>query len=329
MSTIAKVNTRFDFELPPSFWESKNRAFELERIVRKRSLEIDEQLSEFSEEEKSQILFNQGYGFGTLLDCGQLPPAGPEVTGLSDNVISLNQQPYPDSLKDPSFLPAYFVEIGRARERAVGRIATNSSSFPGVGWATGFLVSPSVIMTSSHAIYSREFARTMRFQLNYQRSPTPQPVAVDEYDFLESGFFHTSPTIDLDYTLIQLKPKIQGQSPFPGHQYGWISLGHTFSYSPQLDINSIQHPNGDPKVVVLRNSELISIHANVVRYNTPTLSSSSGCPMFNNSWIAIAVHQAKCGQIGSSLSNQGVRMDKIVNDIRANAPSSLVADLGL
>lgn len=84
-------------------------------------------------------------------------------------------------------------------------------------------------------------------------------------------------------------------------------------------VNIIQHPRGRRKEVALQQNRLDHIYTNHLRYTTDTEPGSSGSPVFNNGWDVIAIHHAG-GEFtnGQWVNNQGVRIDRIVDDIQAN-----------
>jgi endonuclease G, mitochondrial len=54
--------------------------------------------------------------------------------------------------------------------------------------------------------------------------------------------------------------------------------------------NIVQHPDGRLKEVVLRENRLVARLDTVLHYVADTEPGSSGSPVFNNQWQAIALH---------------------------------------
>lgn len=115
----------------------------------------------------------------------------------------------------------------------------------------------------------------------------------------------------------------------PGGKYGFISLRPTVTYPVGLRLNVIQHPQGRKKEVVVQQNELNDVHTNVIHYFSDTDYGSSGSPVFNNTWDLMALHHAR---EPSESANEGIRIDKIVADIRSEFQTSnpgLLTELGI
>lgn len=85
-------------------------------------------------------------------------------------------------------------------------------------------------------------------------------------------------------------------------------------------INIVQHPRGRRKEVAVQQNQVTNVYTNHLRYTTDTEPGSSGSPVFNNGWDLLAIHHAGGARdaSGNWINNQGVRIDRIVADIRAN-----------
>ncbi|MHC4069925.1 MAG: trypsin-like serine peptidase [Planctomycetota bacterium] len=115
----------------------------------------------------------------------------------------------------------------------------------------------------------------------------------------------------------------------PGSRYGFIPLRPTVSYPIGLRLNVIQHPQGRKKEVVVQQNELRDVHTNVIHYYSDTDYGSSGSPVFNNIWDLMALHHARTP---AESANEGIRIDKIVADLRSEFQTSnpgLLTELGI
>ena len=115
----------------------------------------------------------------------------------------------------------------------------------------------------------------------------------------------------------------------PGSKYGFISLRPTVSYPIGLRLNVIQHPQGRKKEVVVQQNELTDVHTNIIHYFSDTDYGSSGSPVFNNTWDLMALHHAR---EPSESANEGIRIDKIVADLRNEFQTSnpqILSELGI
>jgi endonuclease G len=120
-----------------------------------------------------------------------------------------------------------------------------------------------------------------------------------------------------------------------GQVWGYLQLIDGISYAgpsgdqPGQHVNVIQHPRGRRKEVSLQRNNITNIYANRVRYTSDTEPGSSGSPVFNNQWDLICIHHA-AGEWDPAneewVSNEGMRMDKIVDDLRSHYAGSTTGD---
>lgn len=114
-----------------------------------------------------------------------------------------------------------------------------------------------------------------------------------------------------------------------GTKYGFIQLRASVVYPEGLRLNIIQHPQGRKKEVVVQQNELRDAHANVIHYYSDTDYGSSGSPVLNNTWGLMALHHARNT---AESSNEGIRIDKIVADLRSIFQTSnpdVLTELGI
>src|SRR6185369_4011734 len=57
-------------------------------------------------------------------------------------------------------------------------------------------------------------------------------------------------------------------------------------------MNIIQHPNGEPKQLALRENKLVDVLDRFVHYETDTAPGSSGSPVFNDQWECVGLHHS-------------------------------------
>ena len=115
----------------------------------------------------------------------------------------------------------------------------------------------------------------------------------------------------------------------PGSKYGFLRLRPVICYPEGLRLNVVQHPQGRKKEVVVQQNELNDVHANFIHYFSDTDYGSSGSPVFNNSWELMALHHARNN---AESANEGIRIDKIVADLRNEFQSSnpaILTELGI
>jgi len=256
-----------------------------------------------------------------------IPPVGGDPLGVFERIID-----------EADFLPASFLEQGAQVQRSVARVVLTKphAGLPaGAGWATGFLISPSLFMTNNHVINDIAFASKIRIQFNYQLGPDGIELVSESFLPELDGVFWTNPA--LDYSVIRLQPNQAADGSgevLPGDHWGFIPLNQSPIYREKQHFNVIQHPSGRRKEVALQDNEIHKLFENTVRYTADTEPGSSGSPVFDNLWQLVALHHAggEKDASGKWLDNQGIRVDRIIADLRAHFAGNnddVLAELGI
>jgi V8-like Glu-specific endopeptidase len=129
----------------------------------------------------------------------------------------------------------------------------------------------------------------------------------------------------LDYAVLRLKssvarmPLVVNQDRIEVQKDSYIA------------VNIIQHPNGGPKRVALRNNLVYDSDFPRLRYFTDTEQGSSGSPVFNDGWQVVALHRASTfvdqGQV-TGWVNEGTQMAAILDDLKLKNQSVYQAVTG-
>ncbi|SHN43656.1 trypsin-like serine peptidase [Cryptosporangium aurantiacum] len=236
-------------------------------------------------------------------------------------------------LEGSDLLPAWWLAEGVRRADAVALVRTPE------GPGTGFLVAPGLLLTNNHVLPDPDIARDSNARFRYQEDTGGNITGAKAYDFRPERFFVTSPTDELDYTVVAVEPSADG-SP-PGATYGVIPLiAATGKIMIGQPVNIIQHPRGDPREIAFRNNLLLTVDdATKVTYLTDTEPGSSGSPVFNDQWECVALHHSGVPARDSAgrevdvngdpvtrftpeelrrwVANEGIRVSAIVADITA------------
>jgi endonuclease G len=205
------------------------------------------------------------------------------VEATTGDVIAATQE---RTIDTHDILLLNFFCSGLIASRAVGRIRIAG----GLEKATGFLVSPTLVMTNEHV-----FRR-------------PEDAAAAEIDFEEFDILGDHQTVTcvfdpdrfyfrhegLDIAVVALEDTEHAREATEG--LGWHPMiggeGKILIGDP---INLIQYPGGMHKSVVLHNSNLMHLENGTdldsfCWYTSDTEKGSSGSPVFNNRWEVVAVH---------------------------------------
>ena len=193
-----------------------------------------------------------------------------------------------------------YLAQGLACAKSVCRIVLRSQGRL-LGYGTGFLVAPGVVLTNHHVLSSIELVSEAVAQFRYERTiagaeatsigfkleTTPSPILSQELDFALAAV--GSPTsLSGNSAPTETGPNLLDE-------FGWLYLnpqpGKAF-IGEHLTI--IQHPNGERKQLCVRENRLLKYDENgpYVWYQTDTVGGSSGSPVFNNSWEVVALHHS-------------------------------------
>jgi endonuclease G, mitochondrial len=209
------------------------------------------------------------------------------------------------------FLMIGFLEKGVLASRAVCRIVTNlgagSRSF-----GTGFLVTPSLLMTNNHVLPDAETAAKSTAEFNYQLSGTGALVPVETFELAPSLFYLTDR--DFDFALVAVAQTSANGVPLSSFGYCPVIWGEgkVLVGDP---VNIIQHPKGEPKQVVIRENKMLDLPEKetapldrFAHYEADTEPGSSGSPVFNDQWEVVALHHSgipRTNAQGQTLDRKG------------------------
>jgi endonuclease G, mitochondrial len=212
---------------------------------------------------------------GRSLDA-ELDPAsfGADVLGL-ERLMGRND------LVDVGFL-----ERGYLAGRSVGRIAVAA---PEAHYGTGFMISPRLLLTNNHVLQSAEEAGRAHVEFNFQSGldgRSLQPVA---FVLRPELFFVTSR--ELDFSVVAVADQNEAGIALSG--FGWLRMIEQEGKAIKGElVNIIQHPNGEPKQLALRENRIVDVLKHYLQYETDTAPGSSGSPVFNDQWEVVALHHS-------------------------------------
>jgi endonuclease G len=200
------------------------------------------------------------------------------------------------------FLPAWFLTRGAELRRTVARVRARNATgreMPG----TGFLVAPHLLLTNFHVLDWSDIglpslsevapASFAEFDFEEQFNGLMQPVAT--FRLQPQTLMLASSWNQLDYVLVAVEPRSIEARPVSLDDFGYNRLaGDLGKINKGEPVYIVQHPNGQPKQVVLQNNLLIDRDEQVpyLTYEADTEKGSSGSPVFNRQWEVIALHHA-------------------------------------
>lgn len=238
----------------------------------------------------------QKYADRLLKNVGNLPAAG---AGLAERLRETARAPEATASnarrrgtlermigEAEEYLSVMFIARAAIALRSVGRIR-----FPG-GFGTGFLAAPGVLITNNHVLADPGQASLALAQFRYEVDLTETEVAPVEFRLDPDRLFATD--VNLDFTLVAVSPMALDGSPLDdfGHLPLVAAEGKIRVGGP---VNIVQHPAGERKQLVFRESTLSALPKTlrtVAHYTGDTKPGSSGAPVFSDAWEVVALHHS-------------------------------------
>ncbi len=232
-----------------------------------------------------------------------------------------------------------YLERGLRVSRSVARIRIRSAQGQTLGFGTGFMVSPRLLMTNNHVLETANAAAFSLAEFNFQDDLTGRPLPTSVFELDPNVFFITDET--LDFTLVAVKEKARDANGDLGELrfFGWNRLIEDEGKAILGEyMNIIQHPNGEPKQLALRDNQFVDLLDNFLHYKTDTAPGSSGSPVFNDQWEIVGLHHSGVplrdanGRILSTsgdlwqpamgefkiqwIANEGIRVSRLIKHIK-------------
>ena len=182
-----------------------------------------------------------------------------------------------------------YLERGMIAADAVARVEVRNGESELVGYGTGFMVSPRLLLTNHHVLPSADDAAQSWVHFRYEYDALGRLLEPCVFALDPSTLFFTDP--ELDTTVVAIAPETpDGRQRVS--RFGWLRLSASAdTIVPGEWLTMVHHPDGRPKQVALRQNLLISRTGGDLWYATETAPASSGAPVFNDSWQVVGVHR--------------------------------------
>jgi len=234
-----------------------------------------------------------------------------------------------------------YLTKGTSASRSVCRIQLKDSGSNLVGYASGFLIGPGVLITNHHVFGAPGDAADSLADFDYELDIAGEERPSTHFRFNPGQLFYTNDK--LDYSIVAVEPvSISGERNLS--DWAWLPLsGEPGKGDPGEYLTIVQHPGGQLKQVCVRENKLLKYVGDFVWYMTDTTAGSSGSPAFNRFWQVVALHHSgvpkkdsqgrvltQSGKVWDSsmddsqidwIANEGVRISAIVADLRMALPS--------
>lgn len=201
--------------------------------------------------------------------------------------------------------------------RAVCRVQLRSTAGKTLGFGTGFLIAPGVLMTNHHVISGETDARNALAEFDYELDIDGNKKESVEFEILTNP----APIANqqLDFCLVAVAPTSR-DSRRSLSEFGWLPLDPTPGKAFIGEyLTIIQHPGGERKQICVRENKLLMFDSNrdTLWYKTDTVAGSSGSPVFNNAWQVCALHHSgipKTDDQGRWLTTDGKVWDRSMDE---------------
>jgi len=171
-------------------------------------------------------------------------------------------------------------------------------------YGTGFLLGPSVAMTSYHVVqWALDGDATITLRFGHQLSPQGTVDLGTEYRLGDDWLLDGSSAEELDYALLQIEGSpgdepVGGQPGAPPRRWLRPATNHVFRENEPLTV--IQHPMAGPLKIAFEQQAIVGVNANQTRvwYRISTAPGSAGAPCLDEAWELVAIHHASRDQPG-------------------------------
>jgi len=233
-----------------------------------------------------------------------------------------------------------YLERGVVAARSIARIEVRSSDNRREAWGTGFLIAPGVLLTNNHVLPDRASARYSIAQFRYENDIAGRLLDPIPFRLEPERLFFTSEQLDFTVVAVRSSSTVGGESLT---RFGSLPLLDVAGKAMEGEwLTIIQHPNGEPKQICVRENRLIKRTDEVLWYSTDTVGGSSGSPVFNNDWFVVALHHSGVPETQGNrvrgidggwhdphsisddrvkwIANEGIRASRIAQTLRARLP---------
>ncbi|MFP2927242.1 trypsin-like peptidase domain-containing protein [Pyxidicoccus sp. 3LG] len=242
-----------------------------------------------------------------------------------------------------AMVPLSFLSQGLEAAKSVAKLivpryengtARMNGANPVVYLGTGWLVAPGLLMTNHHVFNARNDGESAASDDDLRLQATKTRVMFD-YDGEGMGANEVTPSelvawdVKLDYALARVadggrKPLVHAPKPL-----------EKLEANAAIAVNVIQHPDGNPKKLGIRNNLVAAVSKTELQYFTDTLNGSSGSPVLNDFWQVLGLHRGAAYVKGVKFQgrdvpyvNVGTQLPAILADLKARYEGKL-PELGI
>lgn len=234
---------------------------------------------------------------GEAADALKTPISSPPETHKKDSISDreLERMLDGDDLVTESFLLRALVAAA-----PICRISVRNAAEREFGCATGFMVSPELLLTNWHVFKKIEWAEKSVAEFNFTIDINGDPTPTYRFRLDPHRFFISDE--NLDYALVAVNP-LSSDKATEISRFGYHRLVPSPGKIEERDwITIIQHPGGNYRHYAVRDNLVIhrKEEDNFLWYKSDTAQGSSGAPAFNDGFQIVALHH-----LGRALKKNG------------------------
>lgn len=207
-----------------------------------------------------------------------------------------------------------YLRIGLEAGRSVARLQTprydgEVKSATVAYWGTGWLIGKDLLITNHHVFNARDKNEMPASAADFAAQALGTTV---EFDLNSDGGKSTPAMIRelvtsdaaLDFAIVRID-QVTDRQPL-----ALVRTPLKIAARDTVPLNIIQHPEGKPKRIAIRNNLATPSVGSDLRYFTATLPGSSGSPVFTDDWKVVALHR---GSSATKVLNFLGRQTAIIN----------------
>jgi endonuclease G, mitochondrial len=222
------------------------------------------------------------------------PTFDPDFRSRVDNLTFGGAKPSTTELErligNNDLVDEFYLQRALVAARPVMRIVLRDEAGRERGWATGFMVSPGLLLTNHHVFPSLEETENAVVEANYVLDIAGNPAP--SYRFAVQGKRFYYALQELDFSLVAVEPTSQdGRTALS--TFGFHRLSRQAQKIRENEsMTLIQHPGGERRQLAIRENRLVKITDSYLWYLSDTAQGSSGAPAFNDSFQVVALHHS-------------------------------------
>ncbi|HEX8176946.1 MAG TPA: DNA/RNA non-specific endonuclease [Pyrinomonadaceae bacterium] len=224
----------------------------------------------------------------------------------------------------------FYLERALMAAHPVCRVSIRAPSGHERGCATGFMISPRLMLTNHHVFTEADEAAPSIIEFNYRFDIAGRPDKSYRFRLQPNLFFFNNE--NLDFALVAVEPQSIDEG-MPLSTFGYHRLiNQTGKILIKEWMTIIQHPGGARRQYAIRENQLVeNKDPDVLWYMSDTAQGSSGAPVFNDSFQVVALHHAGIARQDEDTKQFILKNGKRIDDLTSvdDADVDWIANAGI